>query len=113
MCVVASDALMRGIDLPNVGHVIMYHPPQNIAQYVHRAGRTARAHRSGHVHFLLNKNGPSGLQHDGEVAHWQKISQSLSRTLPVRYERHFFMFAAAPQNKNKNSAQIGTKTNTQ
>ncbi|KAG5480008.1 hypothetical protein LSCM1_06428 [Leishmania martiniquensis] len=95
-CVVASDALMRGIDIPNVGHVIMYHPPEAVSQYVHRAGRTARAMRPGHVHLLLSKIGPSGTQEDGEMALYKRLSQSLSRTLPVSYERCFFRFAEAP-----------------
>lgn len=95
-CVVASDALMRGIDIPNVGHVIMYHPPDAVSQYVHRAGRTARAMRPGHVHLLLSKTGPSGTQEDGEMALFKRLSQSLSRTLPVSYERQFFRFAENP-----------------
>lgn len=99
-CVVASDALMRGIDIPNVGHVIMYHPPDAVSQYVHRAGRTARAMRPGHVHLLLSKTGPSGTQEDGEMALYRRLSQSLSRTLPVSYERYFFRFAEKPSRAN-------------
>lgn len=95
-CVVASDALMRGIDIPNVGHVIMYHAPDSLSQYVHRAGRTARAMRPGHLHLLLSKNGPSGTLEDGEVAAFQALSGLVARTRPLRYERHFFMFAALP-----------------
>lgn len=91
-CIVASDALMRGVDVPNVGHVIMYNPPQTLSQYVHRAGRTARAMRAGHLHLLLQKNGPSGTQSDGEVAVFKALSAAIARTQPVRYERHFFMF---------------------
>lgn len=98
-CIVASDALMRGIDIPNVGHVVMYHPPDAVSQYVHRAGRTARAMRPGHVHLLLSKTGPSGAQEDGEVALYKRLSESLSRTLPVSYERSFFRFAEAPSSR--------------
>ncbi|KAG5502639.1 hypothetical protein JIQ42_05708 [Leishmania sp. Namibia] len=103
-CVVASDALMRGIDIPNVGHVIMYHPPEAVSQYVHRAGRTARAMRPGHVHLLLSKIGPSGTQEDGEMALYKRLSQSLSRTLPVSYERSFFRFAEAPSRTGRGAA---------
>lgn len=92
LCLVASDALMRGIDIPNIGHVIMYHPPDAISQYVHRAGRTARAMRPGHVHLLLSKNGPSGTPDDGEVAKYKQLATQLSQTLPVSFERTFFRF---------------------
>ncbi|KAK7195569.1 ATP-dependent RNA helicase [Novymonas esmeraldas] len=102
--VVASDALMRGIDIPNVGHVIMYHPPEAVSQYVHRAGRTARAMRPGHVHLLLSKTGPGGTQEDGEVALYKRLAQSLSRTMPVSYERGFFRFAAAPSSRGGDDA---------
>ncbi|EKF30170.1 ATP-dependent RNA helicase, putative [Trypanosoma cruzi marinkellei] len=95
-CIVASDALMRGVDVPNVGHVIMYNPPETLAQYVHRAGRTARAMRAGHLHLLLQKNGPSGTQKDGEVAVFKALSAAVSRHQPVLYERHFFIFDKPP-----------------
>ncbi|KPI86711.1 putative ATP-dependent RNA helicase [Leptomonas seymouri] len=111
-CVVASDALMRGIDIPNVGHVIMYHPPDAVSQYVHRAGRTARAMRPGHVHLLLSKAGPSGTQEDGEMALYKRLSQSLSRTLPVSYERLFFRFAENPSHTVAAAKHAGTITAT-
>ncbi|KPA75309.1 putative ATP-dependent RNA helicase [Leptomonas pyrrhocoris] len=111
-CVVASDALMRGIDVPNVGHVIMYHPPEAVSQYVHRAGRTARAMRPGHVHLLLSKNGPSGTLEDGEVALYKRLSQSLSRTLPVSYERLFFRFAESPLRRAAAAAAAAESTTT-
>ncbi|EWG36649.1 hypothetical protein FVEG_00579 [Fusarium verticillioides 7600] len=44
---VASDLVARGIDLPNLDHVINYDLPPSVAGYVHRVGRTARAGRSG------------------------------------------------------------------
>ncbi|CCD16460.1 unnamed protein product [Trypanosoma congolense IL3000] len=102
-CVVASDALMRGIDVPNVGHVIMYNPPESLSQYVHRAGRTARTMRAGHLHLLLQKNGPSGTQEDGEVAMFKAISSAISRSQPVRYERHFFTFEMQPALSTRNA----------
>ncbi|XP_077506174.1 putative ATP-dependent RNA helicase Dbp73D [Amblyomma americanum] len=40
---VCSNVLARGLDVPNVRHVICYDPPRFIKTYVHRVGRTARA----------------------------------------------------------------------
>lgn len=48
---VASDALTRGMDIPNVDVVVNYDPAVYPKTYVHRAGRTARAGKSG-VHIL-------------------------------------------------------------
>ncbi|KAK7977382.1 DNA/RNA helicase- DEAD/DEAH box type [Apiospora saccharicola] len=51
--IIASDLIARGIDLPNVKHVINYDMPNSVTSYVHRVGRTARAQRSGHAWTLF------------------------------------------------------------
>ncbi len=40
---VATDIAARGIDVPNITHVINYDLPNEPESYVHRIGRTARA----------------------------------------------------------------------
>ncbi|KAK6924673.1 Helicase, C-terminal [Dillenia turbinata] len=44
---VATDVVGRGIDIPDVAHVINYHMPGNIEMYTHRIGRTGRAGKTG------------------------------------------------------------------
>lgn len=44
---VATDVMARGVDIPDVSHVVNYDIPQLATEYVHRIGRTARAGRSG------------------------------------------------------------------
>lgn len=44
---VATDVAARGIDLPELSHVIIYEPPEDPEVYIHRAGRTGRAGGSG------------------------------------------------------------------
>ncbi|XP_004530093.1 probable ATP-dependent RNA helicase CG8611 [Ceratitis capitata] len=48
-----TDVAGRGIDVPEVDLVLQYSPPQKIADFVHRVGRTARAGHSGHAILLL------------------------------------------------------------
>ncbi|MFA6957343.1 MAG: DEAD/DEAH box helicase [Thermoanaerobaculia bacterium] len=46
---VATDIAGRGIDVPGITHVINFDMPETVEEYVHRAGRTARAEQSGIV----------------------------------------------------------------
>lgn len=44
---VATDVAARGLDIPNVSHVINYDAPEQYADYIHRIGRTGRANQKG------------------------------------------------------------------
>ena len=44
---VATDVAARGLDIPDVSHVINYSIPQDPDSYIHRIGRTGRAGKSG------------------------------------------------------------------
>jgi superfamily II DNA/RNA helicase len=44
---VCSDVAARGLDIPDVSHVINYDAPHHAEDYVHRIGRTARAGKLG------------------------------------------------------------------
>ncbi len=52
---VATDVAARGLDIPNLSHVIQYEPPEETEAYIHRAGRTGRAGASGVAISLLDK----------------------------------------------------------
>jgi len=44
---VATDLLSRGIDIPNISHIINYELPSDWEFYVHRTGRTGRVDKDG------------------------------------------------------------------
>lgn len=46
---VATDIAGRGIDVPGIQHVINFDIPENVDDYIHRAGRTARGRAKGIV----------------------------------------------------------------
>ncbi len=54
---VATDVLARGIDVPDVDHVINFDLPDMPEDYVHRIGRTGRAGEQGYaISFVTREN---------------------------------------------------------
>jgi ATP-dependent RNA helicase DeaD len=51
---VATDVAARGIDISDITHVIHYQIPDDIENYTHRSGRTARAGKSGVSIAIVN-----------------------------------------------------------
>ena len=51
---VATDVAARGLDINNITHVINYNLPDDIENYTHRSGRTARAGKTGQSLVLVN-----------------------------------------------------------
>jgi ATP-dependent RNA helicase DeaD len=50
----ATDVVARGVDIPDVSHVINFDIPQLPIEYVHRIGRTGRAGRDGDAITLIS-----------------------------------------------------------
>ncbi|XP_053686117.1 ATP-dependent RNA helicase DDX24-like [Sabethes cyaneus] len=68
---IATDVAARGLDIPNVDHVIHYQVPKTTENYVHRSGRTARASKEGITVLFIGAD---------EVKDYVKLNQSLGRT---------------------------------
>ena len=59
---VATDIAARGIDVPNISHVVNYDLPNEPESYVHRVGRTARAGAGGTALAFCDQNERPYLQ---------------------------------------------------
>ncbi|XP_048217761.1 ATP-dependent RNA helicase DDX24 [Perognathus longimembris pacificus] len=66
----ATDVAARGLDIPEVQHVIHYQVPRTSEIYIHRSGRTARATREGLSLMLI---GPE------DVINFKKIYKTLKK----------------------------------
>ncbi|XP_017861614.1 PREDICTED: probable ATP-dependent RNA helicase Dbp73D [Drosophila arizonae] len=69
---VCSDALARGIDVPNVDVVVSYEAPRHIKTYIHRVGRTARAGQKGTAITLLT---------DKDQANFKKMLNEVGKSM--------------------------------
>ncbi|MGO9419138.1 DEAD/DEAH box helicase [Roseiarcus sp.] len=52
---VCSDVAARGLDIPDVSHVINYDAPHHSEDYVHRIGRTGRAGKTGQALTIVTR----------------------------------------------------------
>ena len=76
---VATDIAARGIDVPNISHVINFDLPVEAESYVHRIGRTARASADGSAVSLCAPD---------ERGELRAIERLLKRSLPVEDGNH-------------------------
>ena len=53
---VATDVASKGLDFPDIQHVVNYDMPREIENYVHRIGRTGRCGKTGVATTFINKN---------------------------------------------------------
>jgi superfamily II DNA/RNA helicase len=51
---ISTDLAARGLDIPDVQHVVHYHLPLSEEAYIHRNGRTARMDNTGNAFLILN-----------------------------------------------------------
>ncbi|TSM77356.1 ATP-dependent RNA helicase DDX24 [Bagarius yarrelli] len=65
-----TDVAARGLDIPDVQHVIHYQVPRTSETYVHRSGRTARAAKEGLSMLLI---GPD------DMMNYKKIYRTLGK----------------------------------
>jgi ATP-dependent RNA helicase RhlE len=85
---VATDIAARGLDIPDVTHVINFDFPMQSDDYIHRIGRTGRAGNEGCALTFLTSG-------DGERL--KKLERHIGKTLARRYAEDFNYKVPAPE----------------
>jgi len=70
---IATDIAARGIDVPEIAHVVNFDLPHTAEDYIHRIGRTARADASGRA---------TSFAAPEELAQLRTIEQHLGHPVP-------------------------------
>ncbi|EXJ82795.1 hypothetical protein A1O3_06610 [Capronia epimyces CBS 606.96] len=75
---VSSDVAARGMDFPNVTHVIQVGPPKTLEDYIHRIGRTGRAGKPGQGWLILQDDERNEFRQLVRDLHAHNISEDSS-----------------------------------
>lgn len=93
---IATDVAARGIDLPDISHVINFDMPRTAEVYLHRIGRTARAGKKGTAIALIEAHDQSMME---------RISRYMQEDVPER-----FIHGLRPKTKKSNTAKKKKKS---
>ncbi|GAB6261486.1 ATP-dependent RNA helicase SrmB [Photobacterium sp. 53610] len=93
---IATDVAARGIDLPDVSHVINFDMPRTADVYLHRIGRTARAGKKGTAISLVEA-------HDQAMI--ERVGRYMKEEVPER-----FIEGMRPKNKKPTTVKKKKKT---
>ncbi|MPW36820.1 ATP-dependent RNA helicase SrmB [Vibrio sp. B1Z05] len=98
----ATDVAARGIDLPDVSHVINYDLPRTADVYLHRIGRTARAGKKGNAVSLVEAHDQPMIE---RVERYTKeaIKERFVKDLRPKHKKPVF------KKKKKPAAKAATK----
>ncbi|XP_015433754.1 PREDICTED: ATP-dependent RNA helicase DDX51, partial [Dufourea novaeangliae] len=106
---VSSDALARGVDIPNVQLVISYDLPKHIKGYIHRAGRTGRAGKSGTAISIITSKQVGIFKHMLGNAH--KVIPEIEKLVldsvanEIRYSNHVEKLKEDLENEKQTNLQ--------
>lgn len=101
---VTTDLAARGLDIPEMNHVIHYHLPSKESEFTHRNGRTARMYASGTAYIISYKEDklPDYICHDLDV-----LSVDAGKPLPKQPEYQTIYVSGGKKNKLNKSDIVG------
>jgi len=81
---IATDLASRGLDIPEIKHVVHYQTPLQEEAFIHRNGRTARMHAEGQAYLVLADDETLPVYIDQRVDEL-KVSQKLLLPPPPKF----------------------------
>ena len=107
---ISTDLLSRGVDFPKVNTVINFDMPNNIEDYIHRAGRTGRMGQEGEtityidgIEDINKENLINLLQNLGQnVPEWLKDVEPIRKYKKLAHKRCFNDYKNNKLNKRSN-----------
>ena len=102
---IATDVAARGIDVNDVTHVINYSLPDEIENYTHRSGRTARAGKTGVSIAIINSKELGKIRHIERVIGKQFTKAEIPNGFDV-CEKQLFALVHKVHNVEVNEDQI-------
>lgn len=104
----ATDVAARGIDLPDVTHVINYDMPRSADVYLHRIGRTARAGKKGNAISLVEAHDQPMIE---RVARYvsEEIKERFIKELRPKHKKPSFKKKKKPESNKKAKKNVKKK----
>ena len=93
---VTTDLAARGLDIPEMKHVVHYHLPLKEDEFTHRNGRTARMQASGTAYILFHESEKKVDYLDYEMP---KLNVSEAKALPKPPEFQTIYISGGKKNK--------------
>jgi ATP-dependent RNA helicase RhlE len=94
---VATDIAARGIDVDGISHVVNYDFPMHSEDYVHRIGRTGRAHAIGDAISFITPEDQGSLR---------SLERFIGRGIVRKRAEGFDYNAAAPPRNDRGGARV-------
>lgn len=101
---ITTDLAARGLDIPEMKHVIHYHLPAKESEFVHRNGRTARMHASG-TSYIIQFKDEKMLDYISDTLDILKVAPG--KKLPNRPEFQTVYISGGKKNKLNKSDIVG------
>lgn len=101
---VTTDLAARGLDIPEMKHVIHYHLPSKESDFVHRNGRTARMYASGTAYIIQFKEDktPDYISANPDI-----LQLKTDKPLPNHPEYQTIYISGGKKNKLNKSDIVG------